>query len=185
MREKEAREIEKEFVEAFEKHSDELFRHASLRLPSRERAVDLVQDCYLRAWEYVARGEEIEKYRPFLYRILHNLIIDEYRKHKTVSLDAMLEDEEGAAAVEGALLRDELDIAEEAATRFDAKKALEMLAHLPEQYRVVVVMRYIDGLSPKEIAAFLEESENAVSVRINRALRKLRELLSSHPDIRP
>jgi RNA polymerase sigma-70 factor (ECF subfamily) len=176
---------EQAFGEAFEQYSDELFRHASLRLSDRERAVELTQECFLRAWDYLVRGKTIEQYRPFLYRTLNNLIVDEYRRHKSQSLDALLEKEETASAVEGELLRDETDVFEEVATQFDAKAALAVVAQLPENYRTVVILRYVDGFLPSEIAEFLHESENAVSVRIHRGMRKLRELLASSPHIRP
>lgn len=172
---------ERTFLDAFEKHADELLRHASMRLPDRERAVDLTQECFLRAWDYLRKGGDIQQYRAFLYRILNNLIIDEYRKHKTQSLDAMLENEETSAAVEGTLLRDETNLFEEAAAAFDTKEALKLVSQLPDHYRVVVVMRYLDGLMPAEIAECLNESENNISVRIHRGIRKLRELATSSP----
>jgi len=168
-----------EFNDAFEKHSDELFRHASLRISNRERALELTQECFVRAWEYMCRGEHIDHYRSFLYRTLNNLIVDEYRKKKPTSLDAMMENAETMSAVEGKLLRDDFDMLESATVQFDAKRALTMVAELPETYRTVVIMRYIDGLSPQEIAEHIDESENVVSVRIHRGLRKLRDLLTS------
>jgi len=168
-----------EFKDAFEKHSDELFRHASLRLSNRERALDLTQECFLKAWEYLRKGEVIREYRPFLYRTLNNLIIDEYRKRKAVSLDAMLEETENTQALEGNLLRDEADVFEEVATKYEGKRALEVVSQLPEHYRAVIIMRYVDGLSPSEIAECIDESENAVSVRLHRGVRKLRDLLAS------
>jgi len=170
---------EQEFKESFEKHSDELFRHCYLRLSDRERALELTQETFLRAWDYVVRGENIEHYRSFLYRILNNLIVDEYRKKKTQSLDALLEDEESALSLEGEVLRDKHDTLEESMVRFDAKKAMDALKGLPSQYQAVLVMRYIDGLSPTEIAGQMHESENAISVRIHRGLRKLRDVLSA------
>ncbi len=176
---------EQAFRDAFEQYADELFRHCALRVSDRERAIDLTQKCFTRAWEYVVRGETILQYRPFLYRVLNNLIIDEYRRRKSVSLDAILENEETTNAAEGALLRDELDIYERAAVQFDAQRALEAISQLPEKYRVVLIMRYVDDLTPTEIAQYLEETENAVSVRIHRGIRKLRDILTSHPDIKP
>ena len=71
---------EKLFLEAFDTHADSLFRHACFRLSDRERARDLVQDTFLKAWDYLRGGGEIQNIKSFLYRILHNLIIDEYRK---------------------------------------------------------------------------------------------------------
>src|SRR3990167_10551210 len=75
-----------QFIDAFEKHSDELFRHATMRLSDRERAVEITQETYLRAWDYVRRGTEVREMRAFLFKTLRNLIIDEYRKHKNHSL---------------------------------------------------------------------------------------------------
>ena len=40
---------------------------------------------------YVRSGHEVESFRPFLYKVLNNLIIDEYRKTKESSLDALME----------------------------------------------------------------------------------------------
>lgn len=170
-----------QFADIFEAHSDELFRHALLRLSDRERALELTQETFLKAWTFVSRGEEVRQYRAFLYRILNNLVIDEYRKRKVQSLDAMLEHDATHAIVEGELLRDETDLMEEAMVRFDSKKAVEALAQLGEQHRTVLVLRYIDGLSPKEIAESLAESENTISVRIHRGIKKLRELLEQNP----
>lgn len=166
--------------EAFERHSDELFRHAVLRLSNRERAVELAQECFLKAWEYASRGGDVRQYRSFLYRILNNLIIDEYRRARTYSLDAMLEDDETRDAIEGGVLRDETSDLEAACIRFDAGRALEALHQLPSPYRDTLVMRYVDGLSVSEIAEATGESQNAISVRIHRGLRRLREILENH-----
>jgi RNA polymerase sigma-70 factor (ECF subfamily) len=170
---------QQEFREAFEKHSDELFRHASLRLSNRERALEITQETFLKAWEFLQKGEVIREYRPFLFRTLNNQIIDEYRRKKSTSLDAMMEGTETSAIVEGHLLRDETDIFEETATQYDAKRVLKHVQHLPENYRTVIVMRYVDGFSPSEIADQIGESENAVSVRLHRGMRKLKDLLAS------
>ncbi|MDE2213009.1 MAG: RNA polymerase sigma factor [Patescibacteria group bacterium] len=169
--------LKREFQEVFEKHSDELFRHCLMRISERERALELTQEAFLRAWEYVSRGEEIRQYRSFLYRTLNNLIVDEYRKQKSQSLDALLESDESGVQLEGILLRDDSDGLEEAMIRFDASRAVAALRQLPDNYRTVITLRYIDGLSPQEIAGHINESENTVSVRIHRGLKKLREML--------
>lgn len=163
------------FLEAFDAHSDALFRHACLRLSDRERARDLTQDAFIKAWDYVASGNDIRHWKSFLYRVLNNLIIDEYRRAKDVSLDALLEDDPVRA--NAATATDDLPALEAA---LDDARALEVIRRimeeLPEPYRAVLIMRYVDGLSPKEIAQALDETENAVSVRIHRALGRLREL---------
>lgn len=164
------------FAKAFDSYADELFRHASLRLSNRERALEIVQEAFLKAWQYVSRGEEVRDMRAFLYRTLRNLIIDEYRKHKSVSLDDMLETDDGSQ-MESMLLADDEDALENAFVRFDASRALEAVRALPEPYREVIVLRYIDSLSIAEVAERIGESENVVSVRIHRGLKKLRSLM--------
>jgi len=165
-----------QFIDAFEKHSDELFRHATMRLSDRERAVEITQETYLRAWDYVRRGTEVREMRAFLFKTLRNLIIDEYRKHKSHSLEAMIEVEAGES-IEAILPKDETNTLEAAMERHEGVRALEALKDLPEPYREALALRYIDGLSPREIADIVGESENVVSVRVHRGLKKLRTLL--------
>ncbi len=165
---------EKFFLEAFDKYGDALFRHAVLRISDREKAIDLVHDTYTKVWSYVCRGHEIDQFRPFLYKVLNNLIIDEYRKIKESSLDALFEIE---GVDEGTF--DELtgDDVESLAATIDGKKAFELLAELPEAYQEIITLRFVDQLGPKEISELIEESENVVSVRLHRGLKQLRDLL--------
>lgn len=163
---------EKRFLKAFEEYSDALFRHATLRLSDRERAIDAVHDTFTKVWSYVRAGHEIESFRPFLYKVLNNLIVDEYRKQRESSLDALLE-KEGADE----RMFEELseNTVESLAATIDGKKAFELLETLPDVYRETIVLRFIDGLGPKEISELIEESENVVSVRIHRGLKMLRQ----------
>lgn len=169
---------ERALAHAFDTYGDELLRHCALRLRDRERAVELTQECFLRTWDYLKKGNEIDQMRPFLYRTLRHLIIDEYRKKKSVSLEAMVQDTE--ASVEDLLPHDESNTLEAAIERFEGGRVLEALTRLAEPYKEAVTMRYVDGLSPQEIAETLEVSENVVSVRVHRGLKKLRELLETN-----
>ena len=168
------------FTEAFEAYSDELFRHASMRLKDRDRALELTQECFLKVWDYAQKGGNILELRPFLYRTLRHLIIDEYRRKKPVSLEALVEGDEGRD-VEAMLPSDDSNTLETAIERFDGKRALAALEELPDLYRETLSLRYVEGLSPKEIGEIVGETENAVSVRIHRGLKKLKTLLE--PDL--
>jgi RNA polymerase sigma-70 factor (ECF subfamily) len=166
-----------DFELAYQAHVDELFRHATLRLSDRERAFELTQEAFLRVWEYIQKGQQINEFRPFLYRTLRNLIIDEYRKSKSSSLEAMIEHDENGATIETLMPKDESNTLEAAIERFDGARALAMLEKVPDLYREVLIMRYVEGLTPREIALAVGESENVVSVRIHRGLKKLKVLL--------
>lgn len=164
------------FLDAFDTYSDALYRHAYFRLGGdREQALDCVQDTYMRVWEAIMRETEIRNWQAFLYRTLHNRIIDQYRRKKTYSLDRLQEDAEGGGF-------DPED--EHAIMQFDRictkDEITRAFVHLSGTYKEVVVLRYIDELSPKEIAEILQEEENAVSVRIHRGLRKLADILKHY-----
>lgn len=170
--------LQTQFTDAFERFSDELFRHASMRLPDRERARELTQEAFLKAWDYAKKGHEIHELRPFLYRTLRHLIIDEYRKHKTTSLESMMTEED--ESIEAFMPADESNTLEKAMERLDGKAAILTLEKLGDLYREVLTLRYVEGLSPKEIAMVTEESENVISVRLHRGLKKLKELLEKN-----
>ncbi len=167
---------EERFLKAFDDYNDALFRHAFMRISNRERALDIVHDAYTKVWSYIRGGYEIDNFRPFLYKVLNNLIIDEYRKRKELSLDAMMEVE---GVDEGSF--DELseNTVESLAATIDGRKAFELLIELPDQYREVIIYRFIDQLGPREISELIEESENVVSVRIHRALKMLRQRIEA------
>lgn len=162
---------EERFLKAFEDYSDALFRHAAMRISNRERSIDVVHDTFTKVWSYVRAGHEIDSYRSFLYKVLNNLIIDEYRKQKEVSLDALFE---GEGVNEGLFPELSESTVEALAATIDGRKAFELLKDLPEEYREVIVFRFVDGLGPREIGELIEETENVVSVRLHRALKLLR-----------
>ena len=170
---------EKEFLSAFDTYADALYRHAYFRLSDKERAYDLAQDTFLKAWDYVAGGGTIKQYKSFLYRILHNLIIDEYRKKKSGSLDALLENEAVAPVIEEMLSEGSARETEEAYDEVALIRQIRArIPELPDDYRVALTLRFIDGLSTAEIAETVGVSENVVSVRIHRGVAKLRVLCS-------
>lgn len=166
---------EESFLAAFDEHSDALFRHARFRLSNSERAADLTQETFLKAWEYARAGNEVRAWKSFLYRILNNLIIDEYRRTKEESLDTLLEDDPPS-------LHERMSTGgrRETEDRLDDTLMIEhikkFIPELPYGLRSALTLRYIDGFSPKEIAGLLDVSENVASVRIHRAVVRLREL---------
>lgn len=163
---------EDRFLAAYDEYSDALFRHAYLRVSDRERAIDIVHDTFTKVWSYIRSGHEIEQFRPFLYKVLNNLIVDSYRKKRESSLDAILEQD---GVDEGSFAELSESTVESLAATLDGKRAFAFLETLPDEYREVIILRFVDGLGPKEIAGLIEESENVVSVRIHRALGYLRK----------
>ncbi len=158
--------IEQEFLSAFDNHSDALFRHCLIRVRDREQAKDIVAETYTKTWDYLSQGKKVDHLRAFLYRVANNLIVDQSRRKKTSSLDVMI-DEDGFEVIDETL-KNPGEIG-------DARSAMKLLEGLDSIYRQVITMRFVDGLSPKEIAHILEVSENVVSVRLHRGIERLRD----------
>lgn len=171
---------EERFLEAFELYNDALFRHAQLRISDRERAIDLVHDTFTKVWTYVRAGHDIEQFRPFLYKVLNNLIIDEYRKKRESSLDALFEKD---GVDEGTFADLQESTVESLAATIDGKKAFALLDNLAPEYKEVIILRFVDGLGPKEISLLLEQSENVVSVRLHRGLSLLRQHMAAEEEV--
>ncbi len=170
---------EDRFLKAFDEYADALFRHAVYRLSDRERAIEIVHDTFTKVWGYLKSGHDIETYKPFLYKVLNNLIIDEYRRRKELSLDAILSEDGTDESSFPELYEGGI---EELTFTLDAQKASELLQELPLVYREVLTFRFVDGLGPKEISELIEESENVVSVRIHRGLKTLREMIEKREE---
>jgi RNA polymerase sigma-70 factor (ECF subfamily) len=145
-----------------------------MRISDRDKAIDLVHDTFTKVWSYVRDGHEIKSFRPFLYKVLNNLIIDEYRKRKEQSLDALLAVE---GVDEGSFQELHEDTIESLMAQLDGKQAFGLIAELPDVYREVLILRFVDELGPKEIAELIEETENVISVRLHRGLKLLRALM--------
>jgi RNA polymerase sigma-70 factor (ECF subfamily) len=164
--------ITDEFIALYDEMADQLFRHCFFKLSNRELALDLVQETFARTWEYIASGKEVKNIKGFLFKVANNLIIDEYRKKKAVSLETLQEQTGFDAPVN-----------EHKKTIFSVEvdTVLTHINKLDSKYKDVILMRYVNDYSPKEIAKILGESENAVSVRINRGLKKVQEMLNLSP----
>ncbi|MEI8097151.1 MAG: RNA polymerase sigma factor [Candidatus Moraniibacteriota bacterium] len=160
--------LEKKFLALYESQTDALFRFVFFRVSDHEVAKDIVQDAFLKMWQTLASGREIENERAFLFRIAGNLVIDRYRKAKEYSLDSLAE--QGFDAPD--------DLGAPIETQIDAEKALDSLQDIPEKYREAVWLRMVEEWSVKDIAEFSHETVNVVSVRIHRGLKLWRKQLS-------
>lgn len=159
--------IHDDFVQAYELYADAIFRYCYFRINDRDRAKELLGEVFTRAWDYLSKGEEVKSMRPFLYRIAHNALIDEYRKQRTDSLDAMQE-----AGF------DPPDHDHEKMTaKAEISNIHQLINQLDQKYREVVLLRYVQDIAVKDIARLLDESENTISVRLARAVDQIKRLL--------
>jgi len=141
--------------------------HAFFKVHDHATGEDLVQDTFLKTWKYLVKGGEIVLMKSFLYHVLNNLIVDQYRKHKTTSLDVLIE----------AGFEPSIDDSEHVCNVLDGKAAFLLIKHLPKKYQKVMSMRYMQHLSLEEISHVTKQSKNAVAVEVHRGLLKLRLIM--------
>ncbi len=109
---------------------------------------------------------KIDVMKAFLYHILNNLIIDEYRKRKNASLDVLLEKGYEPST----------DTREHLINSLDGKAAVLLIARLPLKYQKIMRMRYMQDLSLNEIELVTGISKNTIAVQLHRGLAKLKLL---------
>lgn len=155
------------FLQIYDTYADSIYRFCLLKVSSKEVAEDLTQEVFTRFWQAVREGTVMRSERALLYTVARNLVIDWYRKKKESSLDA-LTDEGIEFSGEGA---------GEILQAAEMQEALAAIETLDEPSRDALLLRYVEGLSPRDIAQLSGESANAVSVRLNRAIKKVRSVL--------
>lgn len=159
--------LEKLFIESYDENANDIFRYCYFKIGDREIAKDMLQDVFAKTWGYLRKGNIIENFRPFLYRTANNIVIDWYRKKKSFSLDLMAE-QDGFDPVDLNARTDEYA---------EVEQAMKILAKLDKSDQDIIILRYVNDMSPKDIAMMLNEKENNISVRLHRAITKLRNLI--------
>ncbi len=160
--------MEQQFLLAYDAHADALFRYCFFRVHNRERAQELMQEAFMKAWKSVVDGNKIEHLKAFLYQIVKNLIIDESRKKKEESLEALQDDG----------FEPEQPEPKHRSEYLDGQAAIKTLNQLDEIYRESVYLRYVEHWKPKEIAEYLGETQEVISTRITRGIKKMRVMLN-------
>lgn len=171
------------FAAVFDRYADKVYRLAAGMLEDEAEADGVVQDTFLRLFERLDSFEERSQLGTWLYRVAYNAAVDRLRRRRpTVSLEG-IGDNLGTVP---ALLADWRHLPEQELSTVELQAALdEAIAALPEAYRVVFILREIEGLSTDETAEVVSLSPGAVKVRLHRARLFLRERLAEQLAVRP
>ncbi|MDE6276707.1 MAG: RNA polymerase sigma-70 factor [Muribaculaceae bacterium] len=128
-----------------------------------DSAEDLVEDAFVKAWQALEAGKEIENFRAYMYRSVRNECISFLRSRRTtVGLEAVPEIDE-----------------ETVDTSIRDARIWKAIDALPERCREVFLLSKRDGLSNDEIAEELNISVKTVKNQMTKAFERLREALAS------
>ncbi|MEA3249121.1 MAG: RNA polymerase sigma factor [Patescibacteria group bacterium] len=161
------------FGELYDMYVRRIYRFIYFKVPSAEVAEDLTSEAFLKAWQYLMKKRDVPHLQALLYSVARSVVVDWYRstahERGDVSLDEAIASEASGAGTERLLKAIETD--------FDVTRALERLRGLKDEYREVVVMKYLDEMSHREIASALGKSTSNVRVIAHRATKALGDVL--------
>lgn len=153
------------FHSLYELLSNPLFRFVMVRVPTREDALDVLQEIYIDLWKYLQKFsyKSDRQFYKFVYTIARRKISAYFRKHKKI--------------VEWSddYIQENYEIKVE-----DWRPMKRSIEQLKEKYREVLELRYWSDFSFVQIAQMLDTKESTVKVRHHRALKQLESLLGSY-----
>lgn len=156
------------FGQLYDSYANRIYRYLYFRLGNAPTAEDLTAEVFVRAWEAIV-GFDWHKgnFGGWLYRIAHNLLVDHFRTHhETASLEKVEQTQGEIAESDQLLERGELQATLQRALR-----------HLTPEQQQVILLRFIEGYSSREVAEMMGKSNEAVRAMQYRALASLSRVL--------
>jgi RNA polymerase sigma-70 factor (ECF subfamily) len=158
------------FGELYDHYLTPIFNFILFQVSSVEEAEDLTEIVFLKAFENLPafRTKKVmENFRAWIYRIARNLVIDHYRTKKpTVPLDP-----------DFPLASHEPPLGSDLQIKQEYERTMELIKSLDEPFQQVLIMRFVQDMSYREIAHVLEIKENYVRVLQFRGIQKIRTLM--------
>ena len=160
---------EEALTAVYDEHAPAIYRYAWRLTGHRETAEEVVSETFHRFLVSLKNGGGPERnLQAWLYRVAHNLVVDRWRR-QSAQEEVPLVDASRAYTVDRNLER----IARQQEIE-NVRRALKLLTPLQRQ---VIVLRYLEGMSIKEVATVVERDANAVKALQHRAVNSLKRLL--------
>lgn len=161
------------FDELYKKYHQDVFQFLFYMVKSKEQAEDLVQEVYIRVLKSYGRFEGKSSEKTWLFSIAKNVAIDHFRKQKGWKQRII-----DSLDLSGWQVKDDQPLPEEIAMqREEIQLMYKCLDQCTIDQRLVIIMRYIHGLSILETADALSWKESKVKTTQHRALKALKNLM--------
>jgi RNA polymerase sigma-70 factor (ECF subfamily) len=157
------------FIEIYNIYVDDIYRFIYFKVGHREEAQDIASNVFLKAWDYIASNkvDKSKNLKALFYKIARNTIVDYYRsKRDTSPLDSL----------ENTDLKDiKQDPQALTEIKHEYERILKLLNNLKEDYKEVIILKYVNELSWDEISQALGKSKGSLRVLLHRATKALEE----------
>ena len=139
------------FAKIYDLYARRIYRFVYFKVSSEEEAQDITADAFLKAWQYLLdeKGREVKHLNALLYSIARNRVIDHYRSRAARETVPLIEEAEE-------LISDDRLEQEKAEARIDTQFLEKHLRLLKDEYREVLVMKFLDEMDNAEISRILD-----------------------------
>ncbi len=160
-------------------YQHKLYQICYRMLGNKQEAEDIAQEAFVRAYINLHSYDQKRKFSTWIYRIATNLCIDRIRKKKPdYYLDAEVAGTDGLDMYSQIAADEQLP--EEAVEQMELQDRIQYeISRLPDKYRSVIVLKYIEELSLQEISDILDMPLGTVKTRIHRGREALRKQLNN------
>ena len=139
---------------------------------SFEEAEDVLQEAFIKAWKNLNEFDRGLKFSSWIYRIVHNTTITEWKKSQSKGKDKKQEFNEELFGN----LPSSLDLEKEASQKFDKENIQKVLRLMPEKYREVLVLKFLEEKDYQEISDILKKPNGTIASLINRAKKSFYQI---------
>lgn len=154
-----------------ERYQKQVFSLAYRLHQDYDEARDLAQEAFIRIYQQLPSFDQKRKFFPWMYRVAQNVCINVLRNlpKESLTLEEQYEREAGGQDGNPELIIEDRELAEDLA---------RILREMPEQYRAPILLKYMEGLSYREISERLDLPESTIETRLFRGRKYLRDILN-------
>lgn len=167
------------FEELLARHKTRVYTYILLMVKDRRLADDIFQETFVKVINTLQAGRYNEegKFLPWVLRIAHNIVIDQYRRQKKMPLVRSKNDDNDEFDIFAVLKHADISPEERLIRRQTEVKIRQLIRYLPKEQKEVLIMRVYGELSFNEIAEQTQVSINTALGRMRYALINLRKLI--------
>jgi len=160
------------FEELYNTNADDIYRFIYFKIGKKDEAGDLSSLVFLKTWEYIQKNkiDQNKTLRALIYKVARNVVIDYYREKRPDNIS--IDDEENKVDV----IDDKNNILIDAEIKNDYDDLMSKVMELKNEYREILIMRFVNELSLDEIADVTGKKKINIRVILHRAITALKEM---------